>query len=545
MIISLFWVTILLPIRIVSFAQSTVDVQGLANVIQNSTATYLAVFDGPPPSNYYYFNWYTNNAGNGVSDQTATSCRVHWNVLGSGVINYEMATVDNFFWDYLDVSVGLVLNPGAIGSNQTICRGNDVAAFTQTVASGGNGSFSYQWEIRPAGGSWTNISGATNASYDHEELTETHEFRRKVVSGTQTAYSNVVTVTIPSPPAVTVQGPDFLFHGGTTQLVAEPGLLSYKWYKDGSIISGASSNVLVVDKPGTYTWAIQESSQLPECPGEEGITIRRAIESQTNPMNYILTTTFLKEGIEEGTDTYSLDVSDFSESIQYFDGLGRHVQTISIGGSPQGNDIIQPIVYDDFGRQPFTYLPYKRSGRDGRYADNAVSEQTNFYQNSANAPLIALSEAPFSETQFEASPLNRVLKAGAPGENWQPDSDPYGVSEDHTIKYSYETNADEEVVLFSYDPNSDQVSAVDENGDLRYYEENQLFANKTLDEHNNEVIEYVDKLGRTVLKKVQYGYDENGGRLYAETYYIYDDFGNLGVVLPPEGVKQLLAILKD
>ncbi|NJM26090.1 MAG: hypothetical protein HC859_11990, partial [Bacteroidia bacterium] len=71
-----------------------------------------------------------------------------------------------------------------------------------------------------------------------------------------------------------------------------------------------------------------------------------------------------------------------------------------------------------------------------------------------------------------------------------------------------------------------------------YYEANQLMANKTIDEHNNEVIEYVDKQGRTVLKKVQYK-EESGTKYYAETYYIYDDFGQLMLVLPPEFVAQM------
>src|SRR5690606_29166809 len=59
------------------------------------------------------------------------------------------------------------------------------------------------------------------------------------------------------------------------------------------------------------------------------------------------------------------------------------------------------------------------------------------------------------------------------------------------------------------------------------------------------VIEYKDKQGRVVLKRVQAVEgtptvppplnDTN----YASTYYVYDDFGNLVCVIPPEATRQL------
>jgi hypothetical protein len=74
----------------------------------------------------------------------------------------------------------------------------------------------------------------------------------------------------------------------------------------------------------------------------------------------------------------------------------------------------------------------------------------------------------------------------------------------------------------------------------RYYDPGALYANKTTDEHGNDVIQYIDKEGRTVCKKVQYKTDTDGiTKKYASTYYLFDDLGNLVVVLPPEGVKAI------
>ena len=58
---------------------------------------------------------------------------------------------------------------------------------------------------------------------------------------------------------------------------------------------------------------------------------------------------------------------------------------------------------------------------------------------------------------------------------------------------------------------------------------------------NHEVIEYIDKEGRTILKKVETL--ENGLSVFAETYYIYDDFDNLVMVLPPEAMKRVKTVL--
>ena len=67
-------------------------------------------------------------------------------------------------------------------------------------ASGGSGSYNYQWQnSTDSGDNWSDISGATSSSYTPPALTQTSWFRRRVTDGTETAYSNnsAITVTIP------------------------------------------------------------------------------------------------------------------------------------------------------------------------------------------------------------------------------------------------------------------------------------------------------------------------------------------------------------
>ncbi len=93
--------------------------------------------------------------------------------------------------------------PGAIAANQTICEGEDPAAFTSTAAGSGDGDITYIWQFRNSTTNpiWTPIAGATGATYDSPDLAETTEFQRITVStlnGVQCVSppSNTVTVTV-------------------------------------------------------------------------------------------------------------------------------------------------------------------------------------------------------------------------------------------------------------------------------------------------------------------------------------------------------------
>lgn len=315
---------------------------------------------------------------------------------------------------------------------------------------------------------------------------------------------------------------------------------TYQWYKDDELISGATSNEYATTTPGLYAVSVTKGNS----PSFRSTTF--LVASQ----NYIVATDVLVEGVTDEPTLDNLTVGFVNKTIQYFDGVGRPMQSVSWQSSPSQFDVVQPLAYDAFGREKFKYLPYV-SANDGSgwYKNHALEDEAGSYTNSSqyqfyqDAAKTAHDTKPYSETVFEPSPLNRVLKQGAPGEPWQPNTDPQSMA-DNTVKIRYEFNLQDEVLLFKYDPVTRKIDPT-ENGVLKYYDPNELMANKTFDEHNNEVIEFVDKQGRTVLKKVQYATDASNNPLFTETYYIYDDLGNLVFVLPPEGVKQLLTAIQQ
>ncbi len=250
------------------------------------------------------------------------------------------------------------------------------------------------------------------------------------------------------------------------------------------------------------------------CPGCKGNT-----NVAFSDENYI----YVQEPLE-AVSTVSTSTKKV-HSIQYFDGLGRPMQSIGIGASPLGKDVITPIVYDEFGRQAQDYLPYAGSQNTGAYVENttAISGVVSYYDTHYG------DTTPFSQKELEASPLSRVLKQAAPGEAWK-------MGSGHEIEFGYQTNTANEVKRFDATTDGSYVPTLQANG---YYAAGQLYKTVTKDENHSSgsahtIEEFKDKEGRVVLKRT---YGEAGSSATAtahDTYYVYDTYGNLTYVLPPK-----------
>ncbi len=216
--------------------------------------------------------------------------------------------------------------------------------------------------------------------------------------------------------------------------------------------------------------------------------------------------------------------------MQYFDGLGRADQTIQVALSPLGKDIVQPIEYDQFRRETIKYLLYPGSYSDGRFISTDLTDQSAYYRNNFTSPD---SLYPFAVTVFDNSPLNRVVRQGAPGYAWQPTQ--------HPVRYSYTTNITNDVRLWTVNNNNSistsgcylpgklyKTIIKDENWAPASAPDSLLYTTE----------EYKDFSGNVLLKRA---FIKDGADVIAvETYYIYDNFGLLRYVLPPEAVKNLV-----
>jgi gliding motility-associated-like protein len=96
------------------------------------------------------------------------------------------------------ITVTPALVAGTIGTGQTLCPGATPAPLTSTAgASGGTGTFAYQWESSADNVTWTALSGATGDAFAPGPLTATTYYRRRVTSGAcGPVYSPAVTLTV-------------------------------------------------------------------------------------------------------------------------------------------------------------------------------------------------------------------------------------------------------------------------------------------------------------------------------------------------------------
>jgi|GEM_PF-1072243 len=270
--------------------------------------------------------------------------------------------------------------------------------------------------------------------------------------------------------------------------------------------------------------------------------------------NYIYTLAPQTEMLN--TDNIALN-KDAIESIIYFDGLGRPKQQVGIKQSGTGKDIITHIGYDEFGRQAQDFLPYVPSSSDiaGSFRTDNQENAINGYYQTHYAPDLDATPNPYSEKLFEASPLNRILEQTAPGADWKAGStiDANGHTDGHTIKFDYQSNTldtnddnQDNVRLFRVSLNANYKPTLVNDKATDYYAANQLYKTVTKDENwtanqadakakNHTTEEFKDKQGRVILKRTYNANTTNTSikNTKHDTYYVYDDYGNLTYVIPP------------
>ncbi|KEO71621.1 DUF6443 domain-containing protein [Anditalea andensis] len=305
---------------------------------------------------------------------------------------------------------------------------------------------------------------------------------------------------------------------GPVTLVANPAPagFTYQWYAaNGTTLLSSSQNYTTPTISTTTTYQLAYRHSASGC-----ITGKIPVRAVVSGHNVIKKYTAQIPITNESALKTSNNIAS-QKSFTYYDGLGRPIQEVQLQSSPLGRDVILPIIYDMYGRQPKNYLPYSRNidALSGDYRPQAVSEQKAFYD--AHVGVNAGNFA-FRENIYDNSPLNRVVKSHAPGQPWAK-SAIGGGNKSVNVDYLPNVSADK-VMLWEIIDNRPVA--------YRYYNPGTLYKTATTDEDGNILIEFKDLQERVVLKKVQ-----APANTWANTYYVYDDFGNLSYVLPPEAVK--------
>jgi hypothetical protein len=184
------------------------------------------------------------------------------------------------------ITVRPALDGGAIGSNQTICSGTDVAAFTNLISpSGGDNTFTYTWQYTtnmaavPGDANWTDIPGSNVLAYDYGNLTVQTKFVRKAtdISCSSPVYSNVLTINInPLPVTGPITGDAILCNTATNKVYSVTGTAgsTYTWTVPGGLLTKTvdlNTTFIIVDavpaSSGSGNIQVTEKLALTGCVG--------------------------------------------------------------------------------------------------------------------------------------------------------------------------------------------------------------------------------------------------------------------------------------
>ncbi|MCL2097842.1 MAG: DUF6443 domain-containing protein [Bacteroidales bacterium] len=390
-------------------------------------------------------------------------------------------------------------------------------------ASGGNGSYTYQWQTAsyPVENemSWANIAEATATSYQPPGLYSATCFRRQVTSGGAVSYTTSLCLYLTEcplePGVVTAQPPMYIPENTSpnsfTLLGAQGGMGTYSYQWQSKVaedyftdIPGATASTYQAPPLSittTYRCRVQSGSQTAVTNSIVVNLWQSVTDCQaSSSINYIIRCYPLETGSLSEEERLRASV------VQYYDGLGRPIQTVLPLHTPEGNDLVSSIAYDSLGRESKHYLSVPVEGSCGAYIIPTILDavRQNFY--GAEAPRA------FAETIYEPSPLNRVTQQVMPGINW----------ENNPVQYAYSGNT-ATVASWHYNDAGTFTPVT--------YAVGSLFVNTVTDPDGRPAREYKDKLGMVVMTEA---YD---GAQWLQVRYVYDDFGQRKAIVPPQATS--------
>ncbi|MBT1699193.1 RHS repeat-associated core domain-containing protein [Fulvivirgaceae bacterium PWU4] len=382
----------------------------------------------------------------------------------------------------------------------------------------------YYWQSSPDG-----RSTSQETSYYRADYSDAYYVRRR--DGTTGCWSPATTVQVsvrPAPPTPSVFDVEEYLYCKWVMLAVSRDLptfgTEYYWQSSADGTDMVKARWIEVTAPGTY-YLRARSSDGCWSTGSAAYVVTSipqpvsCLGSQN--MNYVVTNNIRKKGVRLESEVPMLAAGENAQTIAYTDGFGRTMQLLTPQASPAKKDVVQIHAYDRFGRESRRYLPYVAVSDDGKFKTNGPSEQLSFYSSTvATADRRAGTAVPWAETVFETSPLNRVTEQGAPGESWQVGS--------ATVKNKVQTNEANQVRSWSYNLSTGQCASPG------YYGAGELTVEEITDENGFKTWNFSDRQQRTVLVKKEVNAGEQ-----TFTYYVYDLFSQLRMVIQPEGVKAL------
>jgi RHS repeat-associated protein len=244
-------------------------------------------------------------------------------------------------------------------------------------------------------------------------------------------------------------------------------------------------------------------------------------------------------------DIDGLSTAKKRSTFTYMDGQDRILQTKEQGASPLGMDMVTNTNLYLFGHNYYGIPKFADNTNDGSYLSDFWMGVLNFY---GNADAVSR-EVTYSFFTEEYSPRGRVIETTFPSTN-------YGTL---SVKKEFLMNNAGDIRLWHFNGTAGAKSPLDNGGPITYAD-NELTKSVSKDADGKSYITYTDKFGKTVCKRAEvnclgagsqsYTSDESGPlcdpatsaqMTTFDTYYIYDEFGRVKYIVPPQAYKEIQA----
>ncbi len=241
---------------------------GTSSVSPNSSpGTFTSSAAASGGTGTYSYQWQQsadNSTWTNISGQTAATYTVPGLTTST---YYRRMVTSGSYTAYSNTVLITVIPPTLSGGTisigtSSVSPNSSPGTFTSSAAaSGGTGSYAYQWQQSADNSTWTTISGQTAATYTVPGLTASTYYRRMVTSGSYTAYSNTVLITVTT---ATLSGGTISISSSSVCSGSSPGTIAnsvspsggtgsytYQWYQ-----SPDNSNWSVISGAGVLTFPV-------------------------------------------------------------------------------------------------------------------------------------------------------------------------------------------------------------------------------------------------------------------------------------------------
>ena len=266
----------------------------------------------------------------------------------------------------------------------------------------------------------------------------------------------------------------------------------------------------------SYSWYLSDGSFDPKAPapitvGYSSWTITTNILPITAPdiNNYVVEITPLIEINDIASLNWENGIENALVNITYYDALGREKQKTQLNYTPDNKHLTTFTEYDAFNRITKQWLP--TITEKGQFtSNNFINNANSFYSNNN----------PYKEYIYSSESINdnEVYKNSLVGIQ-EPGKDLNGKYK----KINHRANNDDEVKYFYVNSSNALVCS-------GYYNAKTLIYEEIKDEDNLTIATYKDRQNRIVLQR-------KAGNV--DTYFVYNDLGQLSYVIPPILADQL------